>query len=111
MFRWGPVAYVGLSHDFPEMITWLDAELKPETAAEFWNVETLCIEASSVFYSQKDTCAYFTRGCAALDDELPTSLLLNATTAGLRGTPVAPLYLYEVSDHWQYERIGSRLLT
>lgn len=103
MFRWGPVAYVGLAHDFPEMVTWLDAELKPERADEFWNVEHLCVQASSDFYGQVNTCDYFTRGCEALDDEVPSGLLLNNTIAGQRDTPTVPLYLYEVSHHSRSE--------
>ena len=96
MFRWGPVAFVGLAHDYPELATWLDQNLVPETAAEFYNVENLCIEASSQFYGARNTCNYFTRGCAAWDDEIPARILREATTMGLQATPTAPWYLYAV---------------
>ena len=98
MFRWGPVAFAGLSHDYPELATWLDANLVPERAAEFWQVETMCIEASSQFYANRNTCEYFTRGCAAWDDEIPARILREATTMGLQATPSAPWYLYAVSQ-------------
>jgi hypothetical protein len=106
MFRWGPVAYAGISHDFPELSAWLEQNLKPERAEEFWNVEKLCIEASSTFYAQHNTCDYFIRGCAALDDELPSTILRNTATMGLQGTPSAPWYLYEVSNVQLVRRNG-----
>ncbi|KIW00233.1 uncharacterized protein PV09_08126 [Verruconis gallopava] len=96
-FAWGPITLVGLSHDYPQLSSWLDENLIPEKAADFWLAETLSIQGIADKYTTIPTCSYFTRGCDAWSDEIPSSILYNSTTMGIHSTPKAPWYLYETA--------------
>lgn len=94
-FAWGVISFVGLSHDFPELSNWLDQNLKPELAEDFWLAETLSIEGIAAKYTNINTCDYFIRGCDAWNDAIPSTILYQYTTNGITSTPKAPWYLYE----------------
>jgi hypothetical protein len=61
--------------------TWLDENLKPEYAADFWLAETLSIANISAKYTDIVTCDYFIRGCDAWDDEIPSRILHEASAS------------------------------
>lgn len=95
-FAWGPVTLVGLSHDYRNLSTWLDAELNPDRAEEFWATEEYCIDGNANVFTNSDTCQYFTRGCDGWSDEIPQTAIREGAVMGLRATPIAPWYLYSV---------------
>ena len=86
---WGVITFVGLSHDYPELSTWLDENLIPEYAEDFWLAETLSIQGITDHYSQIVTCDYFIRGCDAWDDEIPSTILRNASKSLFPGSSTA----------------------
>jgi hypothetical protein len=95
------VTFVGLSHDYRNLSTWLDENLNPATADAFWATETYCIDGNANIYTTIDTCDYFTRGCDAWLDDVPATTLQEGAVMGTRSTPIAPWYLYEVSqENW-----------
>ena len=55
---WGVVTFVGLSHDYPELSTWLDENLIPEFAEEFWSAENMSIADITKKYMDIVTCDY-----------------------------------------------------
>ena len=75
---WGVVTFVGRSHDYPEMSTWLDANLRPEVAADFWKIENMSIADVAATYTDIVTCDFFTRGCDSWDDDVPKTVLYEA---------------------------------
>ena len=95
-FAWGPVTLVGLSHDYRNLSSWLDAELDPARAEEFWATEEYCIDGNANVFTNSDTCQYFTRGCDGWADEIPQTAIREGAVMGLRSTPIAPWYLYTV---------------
>jgi hypothetical protein len=80
-YAWGPEVYAGLSHDYRNLSDWLDQNLIPETAEQFWATETYCIDGNADVYTFVDTCNYFTRGCDGWGDPIPSEVL---QTAGKR---------------------------
>jgi hypothetical protein len=76
------VVYAGLSHDYRDLSDWLDQNLVPENATAFWGAETYCIQQSADLYTTINTCEYFTRGCAAWNDPIPSQVLYNASKYG-----------------------------
>lgn len=94
---WIPRVFEGLGHDYANMSTWLDQNLVPERAAEFRQTNGMCTSAND-FYGNKTMSDYFKNGYASWHDAVPASVLTSGGVMGLRGTPKAPWYLYEVSD-------------
>ncbi|KIW05742.1 hypothetical protein, variant [Verruconis gallopava] len=94
-FAWGPVTFVGLSHDYRNLSTWLDENLNPSTADAFWATETYCIDGNANVFTNIDTCNYFTQGCESWNDDIPMQTLQEGAVMGMRATPIAPWYLYE----------------
>lgn len=80
---WGVITFVGLSHDYPQFSTWLDDNLKPEFAEEFWSAETLSIQGITDKFIPIPTCDYFIRGCDAWDDEIVVSIMRNSSKSSL----------------------------
>jgi hypothetical protein len=76
----------------------LDSELDPNRAEEFWATEEYCIDGNANVFTNADTCQYFTNGCANWGDEIPQNALRSGAVMGLRGTPIAPWYLYTVCE-------------
>jgi hypothetical protein len=92
---------LGLSHDYPELTTWLRDNLNPTFEAEFRKAEKQCIASDSI-YIGKDIGKYFKRGLNALLDPIPQEVIKNTTVMGLRGAPKEPWYLYQVGTSHPY---------
>jgi hypothetical protein len=87
---------MGISHDYPDLTTWLDANLIQNLTKEFKQVERQCFGSNSM-YEKKKIGSYFKRGVdSILRDAVPVSVFKNAGLMGQRGTPKIPWFLYEV---------------
>ncbi|TID27566.1 hypothetical protein E6O75_ATG00333 [Venturia nashicola] len=91
-----PPALLGLSHDYPNMSTWLTENLIPETAAEFRKADSQCFDSNEKQFAFQDIGKYFKRGWRSiLDDPVPRSVMHSGATMGARAVPNVPWYLYE----------------
>lgn len=108
-----PPALLGLSHDYPNMSTWIAQELIPETAAEFRKADSQCFDSNAKLFAFQDIGKYFKRGWKSIvEDAVPRSVMASGcrsiitlvfrsrltveASMGVRATPNVPWYLYEV---------------
>ncbi|KAE9971856.1 hypothetical protein EG328_005337 [Venturia inaequalis] len=91
-----PPALLGLSHDYPNMSTWIAEELIPETAAEFRKADSQCFDSNEAQFAYKDIGTYFKRGLNSIvNDPVPRSVMHSGASLGVGATPKVPWYLYE----------------
>ena len=60
------------------MSDWLDQNLIPEFATEFWGAENMSVADIAAYFTDIVTCDYFTRGCDSWDDPVPKRVLREA---------------------------------
>lgn len=71
-----PPAILGLSHDYPNMSTWIAENLIPETSAEFRKADSQCFDSNAELFSYQDIGKYFKRGWdSLLNDPVPNSVM------------------------------------
>jgi hypothetical protein len=75
-----PPAILGLSHDYPNMSTWVAENLKPELADEFRKTDSQCFDSNERMFAYQDLGKYFKRGYQSLFDPVPKSVMFAACT-------------------------------
>ena len=93
-----PPGLLGISHDYQNLSTWIDENVKPDMRDQLFKTDSQCVLSNTLQFSYTNIGDYFKNGVnSILYDEIPNSALYWAGTMGLRGTPRAslPLYYYQ----------------
>lgn len=85
----------GESKAFPNMTTWLEENLLPETKEEYYSIANGCLAQASAAGVGKDLYSYFNGGQAAFEMEVPRSIFRWSGQLGVHGVPAAPLFIYK----------------
>jgi hypothetical protein len=98
MFSWRSFAGLnGLAKAYPNISAFLQQNLMPTKAAEFYSINNLCSNDSQAEkrLSYQDVATYFQGGFSALEQPVPQSVITWGATMGKRSTPTVPLYVYK----------------
>lgn len=90
-FLIGPM--LGLAAAYPNMSSFLDAQLKPENASSFRRGLTDCL--GNAKFPAGVVADYFKNPKTAISDPVPVSLFKWGSSFGLHGTPKIPLYVHQ----------------
>lgn len=98
-----PPALLGLSHDYPNMSTWIAEELIPETAAEFRKADSQCFDSNEAQFAYKDIGTYFKRGLNSIvNDPVPRSVMHSGGKLIISLVIHSPLTIISLFGSWRY---------
>lgn len=99
-FSWLNFAGInGLTHAYPDALAYIEGDLVPEKADEFYSINYKCTYPNEsnveTNLSNQDISPYFKNGLAFLQAPVIADVILNGTMMGRRSTPTTPLYVYK----------------
>lgn len=102
----------GLSKAYPELASFLDANLVPSKKDQFYSIANGCLSQASSQGALQDLYSYFTTGKAALSQPVPQSVLSKTGMMGTHGVPSIPLFIYKaVADEVSPSKDTDSLVT
>jgi Secretory lipase len=86
---------LGLAHDYANLSDWMNANLNPNHEVEWRRAESQCLTSNFGEFQNLSMARYFKRGYPSFRDAVPASVLRWGGEMGVRGTPKAPLFVYQ----------------